>query len=84
MQYRIKIENYKSGKQIIRCQFNDKVLFLNNWVGVNHHGDAATMWKDSSECDNREEALKRIDLHFSIHQSVKEKPTSIEFEYVNK
>lgn len=74
MKYRIKIVTFKNGRQTFFAQV--KSTF--GWKGLFFDGEAS--WAYYGECDTRESALRRIDLHFEGNTT----EHSIDFEYINK
>lgn len=77
MRYRIKIITFKNGRKEFYPQFKGKFF----WMGLNSDGEANIETTIVSlDCYSREEALKRIDKHFSGN-TVKQ---TIEFEYFSK
>ena len=74
MKYRIKIVTFKNGRK----QYYSQVKLFGLWVGIWFDGKSELVCND--ECSTREEALKRIDLHFVGNY----KRQTIEFEYITK
>lgn len=75
MKYRIKIINYKSGRK----SYLPQVKKFIGWASIGYEGSDSYV-NDASECNSREEALNRIDSHFSGNT----RKYNIEFEYIKK
>jgi hypothetical protein len=73
MKYRIKIITFKNGRKTYFAQV--KTGFI--WVGIGCNSETSIVY---GECDSRNDALKRIDLHFAGNN----KRQTIEFEYIIK
>ena len=74
MRYRIKITTFRNGRKEYVAQL--KTFF--GWKTLNYDGEASLTYEGI--CDERENALKRIDKHFEGNTSVQK----IEFEHINK
>ncbi len=74
MKYRIKIITYKTGRKQFFAQA--KCSFL-GWDGLDYDGKRCGY---DSDCDTREDALRRIDKHYSGNT----KKQTITFEYIIK
>lgn len=77
MKYRIKKVSHKDGEVKYFAQYYKG--FFSRWLGINWKGEKCN-YKLSNTLDNREEALKVIDLCDKGKGVV----TTIEFEYINK
>lgn len=74
MKFRIKIVTFKNGRKLFYAQVKPRFL----WLGLGYDGGAD--WALSGECETRERALNRIDIHFEGNTKIQK----IEFEYINK
>ena len=74
MKYRIKITTYKNGRKDYKPQVKTSV----GWAGIASDGEHSYYY--DHECNTREKALERIDLHFDGNK----KKQTIEFEYIEK
>jgi hypothetical protein len=72
MKYKIKITTYLNGRKIYHAYFRAWW----GWTGLDSQGGIGY----ATECDSREQALKRIDQHFNGNTTVQ----NIQFEYINK
>jgi hypothetical protein len=73
MKYRIKIVTFKSGRKTYFAQVKKNFL----WTGIGCQSVTSIVY---GECESREEALNRIDLHFRGNGKIQ----IIQFEYITK
>lgn len=73
MKYRIKIITYQTGRKLYFAQFKKWY----GWTGIGYEGEISGY---TGESDSREQALAKIDKHYSGNSTKQ----TIEFEYINK
>jgi hypothetical protein len=73
MKYRIKIITFKTGRKLFFAQLKKGLV----WTGIAFNAETSWVYE---KCDSRDEALRRIDLHFRGNTKIQ----IIEFEYINK
>jgi hypothetical protein len=76
VRYRIKIITYQNGRK----EFEPQVKRFIGWATISFDGTANRNFNGALREYSREEALERIDLHFSGNT----KKQTIEIEYINK